>query len=97
MARKKTSPLRSLLDAPRVREAARALVEAVQEELRERELSPKAYERALHEVERLRGRPLFHPALAIGSGRGARVRLANGQDVVQVEFPAPSPLGLLNG
>ena len=25
------------------------------------------------------------------------VRLANGQDVVQVEFPAPSPLGLLNG
>ena len=25
------------------------------------------------------------------------VRLANGQDVVQVEFPAPSPLGVLNG
>ena len=25
------------------------------------------------------------------------VRLASGQDVVQVEFPAPSPLGLLNG
>jgi 4-aminobutyrate aminotransferase-like enzyme len=82
MARKKTSPLRSLLDAPRVREAARALIEAVQEELRERELSPKAYERALHEVERLRGRPLFYPALAIGSGRGARVRLANGQTVL---------------
>jgi 4-aminobutyrate aminotransferase-like enzyme len=82
MARKKTSPLGSLLDAPRVREAARALIEAVQEELRERELSPKAYERALHEVERLRGRPLFHPALAIGSGRGARVRLANGQTVL---------------
>jgi len=82
MARKKTSPLRSLLDAPRVREAARALIEAVQEELRERELSPKAYERALHEVERLRGRPLFHPAIAIGSGRGARVRLANGQTIL---------------
>lgn len=82
MARKKTSPLGSLLDAPRVREAARALVEAVQEELRERELSPKAYERALHEVERLRGRPLFHAALAVGSGRGARVRLANGQTVL---------------
>jgi len=24
------------------------------------------------------------------------VRLANGQDVVQVAFPAPSPLGVLN-
>jgi hypothetical protein len=34
-----------------------------------------------------------------GSFAGARiraVRLANGQDVVQVEFAAPSPLGLLN-
>jgi 4-aminobutyrate aminotransferase-like enzyme len=82
MARKKTSPLGRLLDTPRVREAARALVEAVQEELRERELAPKAYERALHEVERLRGRPLFHPALAIGTGRGARVRLANGTTVL---------------
>jgi 4-aminobutyrate aminotransferase-like enzyme len=82
MARKKTSPLGRLLDAPRVREAARALVEAVQEELRERELSPPAYERALREIERLRGRPLFHPALAVGSGRGARVRLANGVTVL---------------
>ncbi len=82
MARKKTSPLGSLLDAPRVREAARALIDAVQEELRERELAPRAYERALHEVERLRGRPLFQPAIAIGSGRGARVRLANGQTVL---------------
>jgi 4-aminobutyrate aminotransferase-like enzyme len=82
MARKKTSPLGRLLDAPRVRDAARALVEAVQEELRERELSPPAYERALREVERMRGRPLFHPALAVGSGRGARVRLANGTTVL---------------
>jgi 4-aminobutyrate aminotransferase-like enzyme len=82
MGRKKNSPFGRLLDAPKVREAARALVEAVQEELRERELSPKAYERALKEVERLRGRPLFHPALAGGTGRGARVRLANGITVL---------------
>ena len=31
------------------------------------------------------------------SARIRAVRLANGQDVVQVEFAAPSPLGLLNG
>ena len=36
MARQNGNPLKSLLDAPRVREAARALVEAVQEEARDR-------------------------------------------------------------
>ena len=30
------------------------------------------------------------------SARIRAVRLANGQDVVQVAFPAPSPLGVLN-
>ena len=76
------NPLKSLLDAPRVRDAARALIEAVHEEARERELAPKAYERAVHELERLRGRPLAHPALASGIGRGARVRLANGHTLL---------------
>jgi acetylornithine/N-succinyldiaminopimelate aminotransferase len=82
MARQNGNPLKSLLDAPRVREAARALIEAIQEEARERELAPKAYERAVREVERLRGRPLQNPALSSGVGRGARVRLANGHTLL---------------
>ena len=43
MPRSKPSPLKSLLEAPRVREAARALVEAVAEEAAERALAPQAY------------------------------------------------------
>ena len=78
MAKVSNSPFKSLLDAPRVRDAARELIEAVAEEAKQRELSPKAYERALKEVARLRGRPLFFPAISGGTGRGARVRLADG-------------------
>jgi 4-aminobutyrate aminotransferase-like enzyme len=82
MARRKPSPLQSLLDAPRVREAARALVEAVAAEAGERALARKPYERALRELGRLRGRPLFYPILLGGTGRGARVRLADGTTVL---------------
>jgi len=82
MARSKPTPLKTLLDSPRVREAARALIEAVHEETQERELAPKAYDRALREVARMRGRPLFHPAIASGYGQGARVRLANGHTLL---------------
>lgn len=82
MPRAKSRPMKSLLDAPRVRDAARALIEAVQEEARERDLTPKAYEKALRTLARLRGRPLMHPAIASGVGRGARVRLANGLTVL---------------
>ncbi|HEY5656750.1 MAG TPA: aminotransferase class III-fold pyridoxal phosphate-dependent enzyme [Myxococcota bacterium] len=78
MPKAKRSPLKSLLEAPRVREAARALIEALQEEAAERELNPAAYDRAVREIQRLRGRPLIYPALSSGVGRGARVRLANG-------------------
>jgi 4-aminobutyrate aminotransferase-like enzyme len=78
MAKAKSNPLKSLVESPRVREAARALIEAVAEEAAERELSPKAYERTLREIARLRGRPLFFPAGSGGTGRGARVRLADG-------------------
>jgi 4-aminobutyrate aminotransferase-like enzyme len=73
-----------LLDSPRIREAARALIDAVHEETRDRELAPKVYERALRDLERLRGRPLFHKAVASGVGRGARVRLANGHTVLDL-------------
>ena len=44
--------------------------------------SAGGYERAVREVERLRGRPLMHPALSSGVGRGARVRLANGHTLL---------------
>jgi 4-aminobutyrate aminotransferase-like enzyme len=78
MARKRPSPLTSPLDSPAVREAARALVAAVAEEAEKRSLSPRAYESALRQIERQRGRKLFVPAFAGGIGRGARVRLADG-------------------
>ena len=78
MAKPGSSPLLSLLDAPKVREAARALIEAVAEEAASRTLSPKAYERALRDLARVRGRPLFYPAISGVSGHGARVRLADG-------------------
>ena len=78
MPKRKPSPLESLLDSPRVREAAQALVEAVAEEARERSLQPKAYQRALGRLERMRGRPLVFPLLTGGAGGGARVRLADG-------------------
>jgi 4-aminobutyrate aminotransferase-like enzyme len=66
------------LASPRVLEAARALVAAVAEEDASRALAPEAYARAVAEIERLRGRALTYPALAVGGGPGARVRLADG-------------------
>jgi 4-aminobutyrate aminotransferase-like enzyme len=82
MARSKRSPLRSLIDAPGVREAAQALIEAVRTAAGERELRPVAYQRALRDVARLRGRPLAVPALVAPTGRGARVRLADGRTLL---------------
>lgn len=79
MPRRSRNPLASLLDAPAVREAAGALIDAVAEEAGSRALAPEAYARALRELERVRGRPLFFPALMAGPGRGARVRLADGR------------------
>jgi 4-aminobutyrate aminotransferase-like enzyme len=70
--------LKSPLEAPAVREAARALIAAVAEEAEKRSLSPRAYERALRQLGRQRGRDLVVPALGGGGGIGARVRLADG-------------------
>ena len=78
MARK-GNPLTPLLGAPRVRAAARALVEAVAQESAARALNHEAYQRALREIGRARGRPLLFPALLAGGGAGARVRLASGR------------------
>jgi len=80
MPPRKGTPLDSLLDSEPVRAAAEALVRAVQDELASRCLTPRAYERAIREVERLRGRPLLYPMLTSGAGRGARVRLADGTE-----------------
>jgi len=78
MARRCSNPLKRLLESPQVRAAAEKLVEAVAEEAKRRALSPQAYARALRSLERQRGRDLIFPALAGGTGRGARVRLADG-------------------
>jgi 4-aminobutyrate aminotransferase-like enzyme len=82
MARNRSSPLKGLLDSPPVREAARALIAAVAEEAEKRALSPNAYQRALRQVERQRGRGLFFAALGGRSGSGARVRLADGTSCI---------------
>jgi len=78
MPRRRQSPLDPLLDAPAVREAAAALVEAVAREAAERALTPKQYDAAVAAIGRVRGRALMLPALASGVGRGARMRLADG-------------------
>ena len=78
MAKKRPSPLDSLVDSPRVREAATALVDAVAQEAAGRALRPDEYAKALRQLERKRGRPLLFPLLLGGNGRGARIRLADG-------------------
>jgi acetylornithine/N-succinyldiaminopimelate aminotransferase len=78
MARKTGSPLNPLTDSDAVLEAARALIAAVQAEAAERSLGQKSYEKAIRDLERLRGRPLFYPMLPAGRGRGARMELADG-------------------
>ncbi|MBW2693995.1 MAG: hypothetical protein JRE57_15410, partial [Deltaproteobacteria bacterium] len=78
MANHNSNGVKNRPDASRVRQAARELLAAVAEEIDESALSPKAYERTLREIERLRGQPLFYRAVSGGTGSGARVRLADG-------------------
>ena len=78
MKKRKATPLDPVLESEAVRAAARALIQAVQDECAERTLSPKAYLRHVREIERLRGRDLVYPLLSSGLGRGARVWLADG-------------------
>jgi len=82
MARSKRQQPDAVYASERVRDAARGLVEAVREEAETLELSPKSYEKALREIGRMRGRPLPLPLLAAGTGRGARVRLADGRTLI---------------
>ena len=78
MARKKLSPLDSLVESPEVRKAAQALIRAIQHETADRTLNAKSYAKYIRELERMRGRPLIYPILTSGSGKGARVWLADG-------------------
>ena len=82
MSPARRSPLAPLADAPAVRDAARALVAAVAHESRRRALDGKAYEAALADIARSRGRPLLFPAILGGTGSGARVRLADGRELL---------------
>ena len=81
MARSKSQP-GALYESAPIREAARALVEAVRAEAEQQELPPKQVEKLLREIGRMRGRPLPLPMLAGGQGRGARVRLADGRTLI---------------
>jgi len=78
MANHSSSGVKNRSNSPRVRQAARELLAAVAEENGQAALSPNAYQRSLREIGRLRGQPLFYPAVSGGTGSGARVRLADG-------------------
>ena len=54
----------------------------MREELSRSLVSPDAYRGLVEEVARLRGRPLQLPAVTSGLGRGARLTLADGRNVV---------------
>lgn len=76
--KRKTSSLEPLVASEKVREAARALVLAVRQELAQRTLSPEGYQKAIRRITRDRGRPLLYPMLSGRGGKGARVVLADG-------------------
>ncbi len=75
-------PLATLASVPAVRDAARALITAVAEQTRRQVLDATHYEATLREISTVRGRPLFLPALLGGTGSGARVRLADGRELL---------------
>ena len=80
MARSKRDPLRSLIDAPGVREAAQALIEAVRA-AGESELSPKAYERALRRIASAAG--ATPEGMSEGSRTTSRCLVSNGAELEQ--------------
>lgn len=82
MPRRPRNTLTPLRETPEVREAARALLDAVAEASGQHAMSPEAYAKAVKEIARLRGRPLAFPLLLSGTGRGARVRLGDGSTLL---------------
>lgn len=82
MSRPERSQNAPLGDAPAVHAAARALVEAVAIEARRLALDSASYEAALADIASARGRPLLYPVILGGAGSGARVRLADGRELL---------------
>jgi len=82
MSKAGPAPLSAAPSSPSVREAARALVDAVQREIAERPLDADGYAQAIQQIGELRGRPLLYPLVMSGLGNGARLRLANGRTIV---------------
>lgn len=78
MPARRTAKLKPLVESENVRRAARALIQAVQDEGAQQALTPKSYAQAIRELTRVRGHPLAYPMIASGLGRGARVWLADG-------------------
>ena len=78
------NPLADPTQDPQVRAAARQLVGAVRRARGSDALSKEAFEASLLHLGELRGRPLAHPLLSGGVGRGARVRLADGRLVLDL-------------
>jgi acetylornithine/N-succinyldiaminopimelate aminotransferase len=76
--------LPALGESEAVRQAARALVDTVRREAGERSLGAEAYRTVLDHLGQMRGQPLAHPLLSAGCGRGARVRLADGREVIDM-------------
>jgi 4-aminobutyrate aminotransferase-like enzyme len=74
----------ALDSATTVREAARALVDAVREAALERKLPAADYLQALQAVGQMRGQSLAHPLLSGGTGTGAWVQLADGRRVLDM-------------
>ncbi len=67
-----------------VRAAARALVEAVRQAGRDRKLSATDYQERLQALGTMRAAPMAYPLLAGGAGKGARVQLADGREILDL-------------
>ena len=78
-----SSPPLPSTDAPS-RAAATHLVDCLRRNASERDLAPDQYAALLDALGAMRGQPLAHPLLAAGAGRGARVRLASGREVIDL-------------
>jgi 4-aminobutyrate aminotransferase-like enzyme len=82
MSQTVSDPLAAVSQSPAVKDAARALVDAVQRAIVDSPLSADGYAQAMQQIAELRGRPLFYPLLMSGLGEGARLRLADGRALV---------------
>ena len=78
------SELPSLHQSETVRTAAAALVEAVRQEARNRKLSAEDYQSKLRTLGEMRAATMVYPLLSGGVGKGARVQLADGREILDM-------------